>query len=132
MLLNERKEDGGGGRGSVSKQNKMSNTNIIKGKAKSKSRIVLNTNDISLIKSSIALTIAAILEAEQRCKDKGSISLDLENLEGLYSVYDSLFSKLEQEEYRIHKKYSIVKSWREFRKEIDATAAEGEDIRERK
>ena len=96
---------------------------LLQTKTKNSSKITLDTNDISLIKSSIALTIAAILEAEQRCKDKGSISLDLENLQGLYSVYNGLFSKLEQEGFRCHKKYSTVKSWREFRKRIDATAA---------
>ena|ERR687884_2118370 len=77
--------------------NKKGNNN----NSNNKNRVILdiNSHELSLIESCVALTLASI-EVTQR-KSRDSISLDSDILERLYGDLDSLFAKLRKEEKKL-------------------------------
>ena len=82
-------------KGSVCKQNKMSNTNIT---TDNNNRVTLDISrhELPLIKTCITLTMASIVETKHKGRDSSSISLDSNTLEHLYNKLESLSAKLEK------------------------------------
>ena len=70
----------------------------------------INLHELSLIQTSIALTMASIVETRRKSHDSGSISLDMDILERLYDKLDSLYVKLgkEKEEGKEKRRKNIL------------------------
>jgi hypothetical protein len=63
----------------------------------------ISLHELSLIQTSIALTMASIVETRRKSQDSGSISLDMDILERLYDKLDSLYMKLGKEKKKEEK-----------------------------
>jgi hypothetical protein len=75
----------------------MSRTTITNDNNRNKVTIDINLHELSIIQTSIALTMASIIETRRKIHDSGSISLDTDILERLYDKLDNLPEKLGKE-----------------------------------